>query len=339
VADNNVQGVKKGEVKIITTGLQGKPVISHSGASQVHMTILPPSSNGATQGYQLLTFATPANSQHNPQQMSRAGSVDRAKTPTAQKKEISFKQSGGGQNYSAIIQPNTQIIMGHVPNSSAYKDVGKADGVQQLNSVSSLHQLNTVSGLPLSMFTSGIQPHLLAFHSQASASPSKSQKPTILAHQGTKPGRASSPPRPAHTPTPTPVPRIFTPTPGSGSTNPILTDLQADPRATGQMASPLLIQSGLSQLSGTGAFNPAGHFNHQAYAADHRGLALVGIGPDQTGDARTIRLPSGYQGLASQRLAMYTDQATALRQNFPAMYRPGGEWTTLLLHVVIKEDV
>ncbi|XP_052775072.1 serine-rich adhesin for platelets-like isoform X1 [Mya arenaria] len=321
---------QKGGVKIIT-GLQGQTINSQNGSQlPVQMAILPQSSNGVTQGYQLLTFATPntgsnASSSHsvnahfdNATKLQLSASNIISSSQKKQSSKSSNKQSGASK-YSAIINANTQVLVGGASSSASagYFDNGKPQNV-------SIQSINS-SGLQLSMFNAGMQPQIVpvAFHTQATSQPSsqqKTQKPNILSQQ-TKSGRLTSPPRTAHTPTP--IPRIYTPTPGGASTPSLLTDLSHDHRST-QIGSLLLNQSNLTQFQGTGAFNPTGQFNPQAYTGDPRGLALVGIRPDQGGDAHPTLHLQGYQGLASQRLAMYSDQAAALRHNFPAMYRPGG---------------
>ncbi|WAR23731.1 DOT1L-like protein, partial [Mya arenaria] len=320
---------QKGGVKIIT-GLQGQTINSQNGSQlPVQMAILPQSSNGVTQGYQLLTFATPntgsnASSSHsvnahfdNATKLQLSASNIISSSQKKQSSKSSNKQSGASK-YSAIINANTQVLVGGASSSASagYFDNGKPQNV-------SIQSINS-SGLQLSMFNAGMQPQIVpvAFHTQATSQPSsqqKTQKPNILSQQ-TKSGRLTSPPRTAHTPTP--IPRIYTPTPGGASTPSLLTDLSHDHRST-QIGSLLLNQSNLTQFQGTGAFNPTGQFNPQAYTGDPRGLALVGIRPDQGGDAHPTLHLQGYQGLASQRLAMYSDQAAALRHNFPAMYRPG----------------
>ncbi|XP_060559801.1 histone-lysine N-methyltransferase, H3 lysine-79 specific-like isoform X1 [Ruditapes philippinarum] len=344
----NNPSIPGGGVKFIT-GLSGQSIGNHGSQLPVQMALLPQSSNGVAQGYQLVTFSPqtsgssnktsnlqksvvtlskPSNSRTSNSGIScqSSSSHDMKKQITSQSKQASASnvpKYTSGQSTSS----NT-LLMGNivVTTHSKLTEIPKPKAT--------LHTLSTAlsasSNLPL-MFNHGLPSHLVpvaAFQHQSSSqtlatSHQKSQNSKLPSPTHISSLHSTTPsmqPQPAHTP----IPRIYTPSPVSNAPN-ILTELPHDRRSQIQGQS-LLIPSNLSQLSNSGVFN-LGQFSHQPFTGDHASLATVtGIRPNQAGDAHhAIRL-QGYQGLATQRLAMYSDQAGAnLRQDFP-VYRPAGGW-------------
>lgn len=311
-----------GGVKFIT-GLPTAPITTQA-SGQPSMMLVPQTSNGVAQGYQLLTFGNPGVTSSN-QKLSAPAIMSQLNVSQTEQKKLASKSSSASSvpKFSAVMS-NQSVIIGNIPLSST------ASNSEKSKQVGNLHNLNSAASLQL--FNHGVQPHLVpvaTFHAQNSSQSSGQQK-SKLSDKVTnsavpKSGRLTSPAPSTGRPTGTPVPRIYTPTPGSSSS--LLSDMSRD-RHTPVPGSSLLIQSNLSQLQNSGAFNRSGQFNPQSYAGDHAGLsALVGIRPGQGGDAHhTIRL-QGYQGIPAQRLAMYSEQA--IRPNFPSF--PAGGRSPLIV--------
>ena len=286
--------------------------------TQPSVMFLPQTSNRVAQGYQLVTLTQPISSTSTsvvPKPLvpltSPSSSMIQSEQSSLQRKQASKSTSAPNvPKYSAVINSaNNSVIIGNAPVS------GNVNSLEAVKPSPTIHNLNTAAGLQLSMYNHGIQPIVpVAYHAQSTAqSMSHPQqksmsKPNNKPSGPTKSDRLTSPPPSGlgRQTAPT-MPRIYTPSPGSSSA--LLTELSHD-RRTPVGGSSLLIQSSIPQLQGSRTFNPTGQFSHQSFTGDHAGLAaLVGLGPGQAGDAQsTIRL-HGYQGLPSQRLALYTDPA------------------------------
>lgn len=308
----------------------------------VQMALLPQGSNGMTQGYQLVTL-TPQSSASSFRTSQQKGTMISSK-PSILKSD----SSGNGSHSSLLLDSKRQqqslskqtsasnvpkyssvsctssnsLLMGSIAGSTHSKlsDIPKPKAA--------VHALSATSNLPL-VFNHGLPSHLVpvaAFQHQSSSQPIASAQQKSLNTKLPSPTKSTclnSPPpihpQPAHTP----IPRIYTPSPGANSSN-ILNELSHE-RHSQIQAQSLLIPSNLSQLSGSGVFNLAGQFSHQPFNGDHASLATVtGVRPNESGDAHHAIRVQGYQGLATQRLTMYSDQAAAgLRTDFP-VYRPAG---------------
>ncbi|XP_053394134.1 serine-rich adhesin for platelets-like isoform X4 [Mercenaria mercenaria] len=339
----NNSSLSGGGVKFIT-GISGQPIGNHHGSQlPVQMALLPQSSNGVAQGYQLVTF-TPQSSGSSNRTASQQKNVVTTSKPSNSRSNNSGSSSQSSSSHDLKRQPsqNKHTSASNVPKYSSVQSTS-SNSLLMGNIVGSthsklsdipkpkatLHTLNAASNLPL-MFNHGLPSHLVpvaAFQHPSSSqtiatSQHKSQSSKLSSSTKLSSLNSVSPsvqPQPAHTP----IPRIYTPGPGANTPN-ILTELSHERHSQIQGQS-LLIPSNLSQLN-SGVFN-LGQFSHQPFTGDHAGLATVtGIRPNEAGDAHHAIRVQGYQGLATQRLAMYSDQAGAsLRPDFP-VYRPAGGW-------------
>lgn len=315
-----------GNLKFIT-GLSASSVTSQANG-QPSVMLLPQHSNGVAQGYQLVTLTQPGpnTSVSNNQKLNApSSSVSQLSEQLSSQKELASKPSSASNvQKCAVLKPNKSVIIGNLP-------VSAVGSTETSKGNASLHNLNTAGGIHLPVFNHGVQPQILTFQAQNSSSSVNQQQKSLskpnerLNSHLQKSGPLSSPPPSGGRQSAGPIPRIYTPTQGSSPA--LLTELPYD-RRTPVAGSSLLIQSSIPQLQGSRAFNPTGQFNHQPFTTDHSSLAtLVGIRPNQAGDAHhTIRLQS-YQGLPAQRLAMYPD--TAIRHNYSTF--PGSKYTSLTL--------
>lgn len=348
----NNPSIPGGGVKFIT-GLSGQSIGNHSSQLPVQMALLPQNSNGVAQGYQLVTFSPQTSGSSNKSASQQKNVVVTSSKPSTSRSNNSgiSCQSSSSHDTKRQTSQSKQASASNVPKYTSIQstcsnslNVGNIVGSthSKLSDIpkpkATLHTLNASSNLPL-MFNHGLPSHLVpvaAFQHQSSS------QTLATSHQKSQSSKLSSPthltslhsatpsiqPQPAHTP----IPRIYTPSPGSNTPN-ILTELSHDRRSQIQGQS-LLIPSNLSQLSNSGVFN-LGQFSHQPFTGDHASLATVtGIRPNESGDAHHAIRVQGYQGLATQRLAMYSDQAGAsLRQDFP-VYRPAGGKNLYLLYLL-----
>lgn len=327
-------------VKLIT-GI-GQTIGNSQGTQlPVQMTLLQQGSNGMTQGYQIVTL-TPQSSASSYRTSQQKGII--SSKPSILKSD----SSGNGSHSSLLIDSKRQqqsqskqtsasnvpkystvsctssnsLLMGSIVGSTHSKlsDIPKPKAA--------VHALSATSNLPL-VFNHGLPSHLLpvaAFQPQSSSQPNTSSQQKSLSRKLPSPTKSTclnSPPPIHPQPTHTPIPRIYTPSPGANASN-ILNELSHE-RHSQIQAQSLLIPSNLGQLSGGGVFNLTGQFSHQPFNGDHASLAsLTGVRPNESGDAHHAIRVQGYQGLATQRLTMYSDQAAAgLRTDFP-VYRPAG---------------
>lgn len=333
----NSGGLSGGGVKFIT-GIPAGPINSQAGG-QPSVMLLPQTSNGVAQGYQLvtLTSASPSasvSSNHQkpiPPTMSLSQfNVSQNEESSIQKKSL-IRQSSASNvpKYSAVISSNPSVIIGNVPVTSTVSN--SATSKQSSN----VPNQNSTAGLQLSMYNNhSTKPQIVPVATFQAQNPSHSSGQ----QQKSKQRLSSPPPKSGHSPTlqtgpqaQTPAPRIYTPSQGS-STPSHLAELPHN-RCTPVPGSSLLIPSNITQLQSQGTFNPPSQFNPQTFPGNHSGLAtLVGIRPNQRGDSHhTIRL-QGYQGLATQQLAMYSDQA--IKPNF-STFHTGGKTVIVCLSLSV----
>ncbi|KAL4236947.1 Histone-lysine N-methyltransferase [Mactra antiquata] len=324
------------------SGIAGQPIANHSGNQlPVQMALVQQNSNGIAQGYQLV-FATPStgSSQQTNVQVKNSSSSMKQNSSKSGNSGITplmsndlTKPRSQSKSASASSVPKFNSVVNKSSNpllvsSLAGTTFSKNTDVQKPN----LHAISATSGLfpgihaipshlvPVAAFQQQQQQQSSNQSGSSSSSASLQQKGQNMKQQPSPKVStfisSSSTSQTAHTP----IPRIFTPTPGSNAQN-ILNELSHDRQLPTQS---LLIPSNLSQLSNNGVFNPAGQFTHQPFGGDHASLAtVIGVRPNQRGDAHhAIRL-QGYQGVTTQRLAMFPDQAAG--PNFP-VYRPAGGW-------------
>lgn len=322
----NSGGLSGGGVKFIT-GIPAGPINSQAGG-QPSVMLLPQTSNGVAQGYQLvtLTSASPSASVSSNQQKPIPPTMSLSQFNVSQNEESSsqkkclIRQSSASNvpKYSAVISSNPSVIIGNVPVTST---VSNSATLKQSSNVANQ---NSTTGLQLSMYNHSAKPQIVPVATFQAQNPSQSSGQ----QQKSKQSLSSPPPKSGHSPTSlqsgpqaqTPVPRIYTPSQGSSTPN-HLAELPHN-RCTPVPGSSLLIPSNITQLQNQGTFNPPSQFNPQSFPGNHSGLAtLVGIRPNQRGESHhTIRL-QGYQGLATQQLAMYSDQA--IKPNFSTFHTGG----------------
>ncbi|XP_052258151.1 uncharacterized protein LOC127862917 isoform X2 [Dreissena polymorpha] len=299
-------------VKYIT-GLPGQNISTQPGTHHTLPMAIISQSNGVAQ---LLTFTSASlagtagtNSEKITLPSAVSEQISAVNIVPSIKQAVNMTIANNISKYNNLLNSNASLIA-PISQSHSYSDSGKQCG--------SIKSINSNQGLQLSVFQQHLVPMPFRNQNMGSHSSLHNQITANVHSFGSQCEQPSAViPRPSHSGTP--IPRIVTPAPGS-ATGSVLSDLTMDHR--GQIGSQLLIQPNLSQLQNPVTLNAAGQFN-TGFHGNHRGLTLVGLHPDQSGD-HAIRLQS-YQGLASQRLAMYSDQAAAMQPTFHSIYRPGGE--------------
>lgn len=311
-SQGRVNQPQQSAVKYIT-GLPAQNISTQSGTHHTLPMAIISQSNGVAQ---LLTFTTASlartagtNSEKIASPSAASEKISAVNIVPSIQQTINMTSANNVSKYTNFLNSNAPLVA-PISQSHSYSGSGK----QCVN----IKSLNSKQGLQLSVFQQHLVP--MPFQTQ-NMSPHSSLHNQIKANVHSFGSKCEQPssvcPQPSHSGTP--ITRIVPPAPGS-ATGSVLSDFTMDHR--GAIGSQLLIQPNLSQLQNPVTMNATGQFS-TGFHGNHRGLTLVGLHPDQSGD-HAIQLQS-YQGLASQRLAMYSDQAAAMQPAFHSIYRPGGK--------------